>query len=100
MRCRDTAEPQNVTSESSAAAWFDVGDALELVQRGELGMLPPTIMTLAALAQFGSVAGVIAAAPDRSLDPVRPVLTRDPDGSYRAHVAGGPSFALPRSMNR
>ena len=46
----DGAQAQDVTTESSSAGWFGVGAVLESAQRGEIGMLPPTIMTLASLA--------------------------------------------------
>lgn len=92
------AEAQDVTSESSAATWFGLGDALEQAQRGELGMLPPTIMTLASLAGFTSVAQATAAAAERSLDPIRPIVTQGADGGYLAELPDGTSFALPRSL--
>jgi 8-oxo-dGTP pyrophosphatase MutT (NUDIX family) len=91
-------QAQDVTSESSSAGWFAVGDALERTQRGELGMLPPTMLTLTSLVGFSSVAQVAAAAAERSLDPVRPTVARGPDGEFRAELADGTSFALPRAL--
>ena len=91
-------EAQDVTSESSSAGWFGVADALEQAQRGKLGMLPPTIMTLASLAGFATVAEAVAASAQRVLDPVRPTITQSPDGSYLAELPDGTSFALPRSL--
>ena len=49
------AEAQDVTSESSEAAWVGVGDALEQAQRGERIMLPPTLETLASLVPHATV---------------------------------------------
>lgn len=94
------AEAQDVTSESSSAGWFGIGDALEQAQRGELGLLPPTMVTLASLVGFTSVAQATAAAAERSLDPVRPTITRSADGGYHAELSDGTSFALPRSLFR
>lgn len=91
-------EPQDVTSESSSAGWFGVGDALERAQRGEIGMLPPTLATLASLAQFDTVADVIAAADARALDPVQPTISRDAGGGLRAELPDGTSFSLPASL--
>jgi len=92
------AEAQDVTTESSSAGWFGVGAALESAQRGELGMLPPTIMTLASLVGYASVAEVIEAAAERSLDPVRPTVEQTEDGGYLATLPDGTSFPLPRSL--
>jgi 8-oxo-dGTP pyrophosphatase MutT (NUDIX family) len=92
------ADAQDVTTESSSAGWFGVGAALESAQRGELGMLPPTVMTLASLAGFTSVAEAVAAAAERSMDPVHPKVTRTPDGGYRAELPDGTVFALPASL--
>lgn len=94
----DGVEAQDVTSESSSAGWFAVGDALERAQRGEIGLLPPTVLTLVSLARYATVAEVVVAAVERVLDPVRPTLTRDENGGYRAELPDGTSFALPRSM--
>jgi 8-oxo-dGTP pyrophosphatase MutT (NUDIX family) len=91
-------EAQDVTSESSSAGWFAVGDALERAQRGELGMLPPTIMTLASLAAFTSVAAATAAGAERTMDPVRPTITKGPDGGYVAELPDGTSFSVPKSV--
>ena len=92
------AQAQDVTTESSSAGWFGVGAALESAQRGELGMLPPTIMTLASLAPHDTVASVLAAAGSRSLDAVRPTVERTEDGGFLASLPDGTSFALPRSL--
>ena len=91
-------EAQDVTTESASAGWFDVGAGLEQAQRGELGMLPPTIMTMASLAKYSSVAEVVAAAPQRPLDPISPTVTRTPDGDFRAELPDGTAFTLPRAM--
>jgi hypothetical protein len=61
-------------------------------------MLPPTIMTLASLASHESVASVLAAAASRSLEAVRPIVEKTPDGGYLANLPDGTSFALPRSL--
>jgi 8-oxo-dGTP pyrophosphatase MutT (NUDIX family) len=94
----DGVEAQDVTSESSSAGWFGVGDAIEQAQRGDLGMMPPTILTLSSLADFTSVAEAIATSPERSMDPVRPKVKRGPDGAYLAELPDGAIFTLPSSL--
>jgi 8-oxo-dGTP pyrophosphatase MutT (NUDIX family) len=89
------AEAQDVTSESSAAAWVGVGTALEEVQRGERMMLPPTVATLASLAGFATVAEALAAAAARPLEPVRPTI-QVTDSEVLATLPDGTSFAMPR----
>ena len=91
-------DAEDVTSESSSAAWFAIGEALEQSQRGELGMLPPTIMTLASLVGFRTVAEAVAESTGRSLDPISPRILRTPDGRYLAELPDGTTFRLPRSL--
>ncbi len=93
----DAAEAQDVTSESSDASWVPVGTAIEQAQRGERKMLPPTMMTLASLLPFGSVAEVIGAAGTRSLDPIRPQLRVDGE-SISVELPDGTVVPIPRSM--
>ena len=92
----DSAEAQDVTSESSAASWSRVGEALEAAQRGERIMLPPTLATLASLVPFASVAEALDASAARSLEAVQPTISPGPDG-YRADLPDGTSFTIPRS---
>ena len=93
------AVAQDVTSESSSAGWFGVGDALESAQRGARVMLPPTLATLASLQSFATVADALASAGQRSLDRVQPTISEGPDG-YRAELPDGTSFLIPRSKFR
>lgn len=78
-------EPAAVTSEAARAGWVSVRRALAEHEQGRRLLLPPTLMTLRALSAFGTVAEVIAAAPEQSLEPVLPVLEGDgvrlPDGT-------------------
>jgi 8-oxo-dGTP pyrophosphatase MutT (NUDIX family) len=93
----DSAEAQDVTSESSEASWVPVGTAIEQAQRGERKMLPPTMMTLASLLPFGSVAEVVASSDTRSLEPVRPKLRVDGE-SVAVELPDGTVVPIPRSM--
>jgi 8-oxo-dGTP pyrophosphatase MutT (NUDIX family) len=67
----DGQEPAAVTGEAVRAGWVPVAEALAQWERGQRRMLPPTIMTLRSVAPFPGVADVLAAAPGRSLEPVR-----------------------------
>jgi 8-oxo-dGTP pyrophosphatase MutT (NUDIX family) len=93
----DTAEARNVTTESSEAAWVGVGAAIEQAQRGERQLLPPTMLTLAALLPFGTVAEVVAAAAGRDLSPVRPQLRVDGE-RVTVELPDGSVLPIPRSM--
>jgi 8-oxo-dGTP pyrophosphatase MutT (NUDIX family) len=94
----DGAQPQDVTSESSSAGWFDIGAVLEAAQRGELGILPPTIMTLASLTSYLTVAEVLGAADQRSLEPIAPSVERSDEGDFIAKLPDGTVFVLPRAL--
>jgi 8-oxo-dGTP pyrophosphatase MutT (NUDIX family) len=94
----DSAEAQDVTSESSEASWVPVTAAIEQARRGERKMLPPTMTTLASLAAFGTVAEVLASSSSRQLDPVRPELRIADDGSVAVELPDGSVVPIPRSM--
>ena len=91
----ELAEAQDGTSESSAAGWCGVDEALDAAQRGDRFMLPPTLATLASLRPFASVAQALASADERSLEPVLPTVSDGPEG-YRAELPDGTAFTIPR----
>lgn len=90
----DGAEPADVTSESSAAAWLPIGVALEQAQRAERKILPPTMVTLLAIQACGTVDEVLRAAPAQSMDPVRPTLTIGDDGTVTVTLPDGTEHTL------
>jgi 8-oxo-dGTP pyrophosphatase MutT (NUDIX family) len=96
----DSAEAQDVTNESSEASWVPVGVAVEQAQRGERKLLPPTMMTLASLLPFGTVAEVLDASDARSLDAVRPEIKIGVDGAVSVALPDGTAFAVPPGMFR
>jgi hypothetical protein len=55
-------------------------------------MVPPTAMTLEDLTAFDTVADVLAAAPDRRIEPVLPRLKRGEDGRVRFLVPGDDGY--------
>ena len=96
----ESAEAQDVTNESSEASWVPVGAAVEQAQRGERKVLPPTIMTLASLLPFGTVAEVLAASESRSLEAVRPEIKIGEDGAVSVELPDGTVFSVPPGMFR
>jgi 8-oxo-dGTP pyrophosphatase MutT (NUDIX family) len=65
-------------SEADSAAWLRPEEALDAARRGEMTLLPPTAVTLAELASFASVAGVLA--QRRTIEPRMPTVLVDDDG--------------------
>jgi 8-oxo-dGTP pyrophosphatase MutT (NUDIX family) len=96
----DSAEAQDVTNEASEASWVPVGAAVEQAQRGERKVLPPTMMTLASLLPFATVAEVLDASESRSLDAVRPEIKMGEDGSVSVALPDGIVFNVPPGMFR
>lgn len=94
----EAAVAEDVTTESSAASWLPVGVAIELAQRGEHELLPPTAATLASLREFGTVAEVLAASDARPLEPVRPELRIGADGSVAVELPDGTLVPIPERM--
>ncbi len=94
----ESAEAQDVTHESSEASWVPVAAAFEQARRGERKLLPPTIITLASLLPFGSVAEVLAASEGRRLDPVRPEIRIGEDGSVAVELPDGTVLPIPPGM--
>jgi 8-oxo-dGTP pyrophosphatase MutT (NUDIX family) len=83
---------RDVAGEADHAAWVRPADALAEVRRGERVMVPPTAMTLEDLTAFDTVAAVLAAAPDRRVEPVLPRLRRGEDGRVRFLVPGDDGY--------
>jgi 8-oxo-dGTP pyrophosphatase MutT (NUDIX family) len=89
------AHAQDVTSESSVAAWVPVREALAGETRGGPALLPPTRKTLHSVSGYPTVDDVLAAAEARSLDAVTPRVRRDSDGRY-VELPDGSTMRLPR----
>lgn len=73
---------RDVSTESDRVTWLRPGDAAKAAERGDMPMLPPTWVTLTELAEFDSVAGVLAARRD-----IRPRLPE-------ARVIDGDAFLV------
>jgi len=63
---------RDVSSEADQVCWLAPGEALDQLLRGEIRMLPPTAVTLRELSEYGSIADVLAAVPERDIRPITP----------------------------
>jgi 8-oxo-dGTP pyrophosphatase MutT (NUDIX family) len=66
------AEPVATGTEMDEVRWLRPAEALAAVDSGDLAMWPPTLVTLAELGAYDTVADVLRGALTRSLEPVRP----------------------------
>jgi 8-oxo-dGTP pyrophosphatase MutT (NUDIX family) len=81
---------RDVSGEADRVAWVPPAEAVENALVGTLTMLPPTIVTLREIAEYGSVAAVIEAAPGRPIQTIQP----------SAEVEGGRiRFVLPEGVS-
>ena len=64
--------PRDVGGEADRVAWVGVREAVARHERGEMAMLPPTVTTLGELAEYGTVADVLAAGWARQVVPMMP----------------------------
>jgi 8-oxo-dGTP pyrophosphatase MutT (NUDIX family) len=87
-RVPEGAVPVGVGTEMDAVGWWTPAGALAAMERGEIGMWPPTFVTLSEVGEHAHAAAVLAAARGRDLEPVRPTLIQDPDG-YRLVLPDG-----------
>ena len=81
-------EPVATGTEMDTVIWKRPADALAACAAGELVMMPPTVITLREIAESTDIAGVLASASTRTLDPVRPRILDDEEG-IRIELPGG-----------
>jgi 8-oxo-dGTP pyrophosphatase MutT (NUDIX family) len=74
---------RDVGGESDRVTWIRPADALEAHAAGTLAMLPPTIVTLAELAAYPSIAAVLEAGTARDVRPVLPKIVLGDDEEVR-----------------
>ncbi len=67
------------TTEAESTAWFRPADALSQVREGQRMMMPPTMATLAELADYASVADALTA--EREIPRFEPVIVSGADGA-------------------
>ena len=87
-------DARSASTEASSAGWIGVREALDLAERRELLVLPPTMVMLRGLLAAETVDGVLAAASARSLEPVHPDVRHNEDGTIL--VRGGGEEVLVR----
>ena len=75
--------------ENSDSMWIDPADALAFCERGEIGLPPPTWVTLQRLASFASVEDVMAWARAVHVVRIQPTI-EERDGIKRLTVRGDP----------
>lgn len=78
-----------VTTEATDAYWSTPQDVLRDADEGRCGLLPPTRVTLAEVAEFSGVAEALAA--ERALDKVVPKLVRR-GSRWHAALPGDPEY--------
>jgi 8-oxo-dGTP pyrophosphatase MutT (NUDIX family) len=83
---------QDVSTESDRVAWVRPDEAVAAAQRGDMPMLPPTLVTLTELTAYSSVAAVLAA--PRDVRPRIPETRVTADGVFLVLPGEGGS-ALP-----
>lgn len=71
---------RDVSTESDRVAWVRPQEAVEAARRGEMALLPPTMVTLTELAAYDSVAAVLGA--ERQVRPRLPETRVTGDGAY------------------
>jgi 8-oxo-dGTP pyrophosphatase MutT (NUDIX family) len=86
---------RDVAGEADHVAWVRPAEALAELERGERTMVPPTALTLQDIAAFDTVSDVLAAAPERHIEPVMPRLKKGDDGKVRFLLPGEPGYDDP-----
>jgi 8-oxo-dGTP pyrophosphatase MutT (NUDIX family) len=76
----DGQRTRDVSTESDRVTWVRPGDAAAAARRGDMPMLPPTLVTLTELAAYDSVADVLAAV--RTVRPRLPEARVTGDGVF------------------
>jgi 8-oxo-dGTP pyrophosphatase MutT (NUDIX family) len=79
------------TTEAVEATWWFPAEALEQRERGEIGLMAPTIRTLREIAEHPDSAGVLAAAARREIRPITPRVVHR-DGVRRVLLPDDPDF--------
>lgn len=89
---------RDVTGEAERVEWVRPADALAQVDRGERAMMPPTLVTLAEVAAYRTVADVLDAAAGRIIEPLQPTLLTGPDGPVGVTLPDGRELRAGRGL--
>ncbi len=79
---------RDVSSESDVVAWLPALEAVERVEAGTLGMMPPTYLTCLEVATYADPDAVLAASRGRSVEMFMPVLVEE-DGGWTLSTPPG-----------
>jgi 8-oxo-dGTP pyrophosphatase MutT (NUDIX family) len=77
------------------SAWYTPSQALELSDRGSMGLVPPTWWTLKEIDQLADISAVIADGSRRSPKPVMPIANFA-DGVFELALPGHPDHPEPK----
>ena len=83
----------DLTTESSAASWVPVRQAVADRSDGTRLMMPPTISVIDSIAAFDTVAEVLAAAEGRPIPAIMPIM-RTVDGRKVVELPDGSTIAM------
>jgi 8-oxo-dGTP pyrophosphatase MutT (NUDIX family) len=83
------AEAADLSTESVRAEWKTAAEALAEAERGERTLMFPTKVMLTSIAPYGSVAEIMQAAAQRSLEATQVALERDAEGRTWAVLPDG-----------
>jgi 8-oxo-dGTP pyrophosphatase MutT (NUDIX family) len=73
-------QARDLSGETDTAGWMTPSDALAAADRGEIGLMPPTLSILTELAEAVTVEAALLMAADRVVVTVRPRIERDARG--------------------
>jgi 8-oxo-dGTP pyrophosphatase MutT (NUDIX family) len=85
--------PEPDGAETTEADWFAPAAALESHSRGELSLVFPTIKHLESLEPYGRADEVLAAAAERSIEPILPRVVGEGD-DRRVVLPGEPGYEV------
>ena len=88
----ESAEVEIDGSEIHDFCWIGVADAVAQHEAGQLGMLPPTYITLCSLLRYPNTAAMTEAETQRSPHEVFPIFTKD-DGAVAVLFEGDAEYA-------
>jgi 8-oxo-dGTP pyrophosphatase MutT (NUDIX family) len=92
-RVPDDQEADAHTTEALEAAWWHPGEALEHWEQGDMKLMAPTYHCLQEIAEHADSAAVLAAAADRVIRPITPVVRREGE-QVAVMLPGQPPFEL------
>jgi 8-oxo-dGTP pyrophosphatase MutT (NUDIX family) len=84
---------RHVGGEADRVAWMRPADAVAGSERGEMMLMPPTLAALRELAQYGSVAEVLADAINRDVQRILPRLILDANDQLKFLLPGDPDYS-------